>query len=172
MAIIGNGDIAQVLTDREGFCFFASGVSNSKERNESEYEREIKLLLKQDKSKHLVYFSSLRVFSEEDRYTQHKRQVENIVKVNFPKYTIVRIGNIDWGSNPNTIINYLRTKAEKGEALEIQDTFRYVVSQEEFLYWIDLIPYYSCEMNIPGERLTIKEIVNRYVYPRKNSKKI
>jgi len=168
--IIGNGDIAQILTDREGFIFFASGVSNSREKRESEYDREIKLLLQQDKSKHLVYFSSLRVFSEDDRYTQHKRQMENIVKVNFPHYTIVRIGNIDLGANPNTIINYLRNRVSNGDPLEIQDTFRYVVGMEEFLYWIDLIPCWSCEVNIPGERLTIKEIVNKYVYPRTDSK--
>ena len=35
--IIGNGDIASVLNDREGAIFFVSGVSNSNEIRESEF---------------------------------------------------------------------------------------------------------------------------------------
>lgn len=73
--IIGHGDIASVLKDREGFIFFASGVSNSGETRESEYKREEDLLLKQNKNKHLVYFGSLSIFyNPHTRYTRHKKQ--------------------------------------------------------------------------------------------------
>lgn len=161
--IVGNGDIAKVLKDRDGFIFFASGVSNSRETDENEYQREERLLISQDQSKHLVYFSSLAVFSSNIRYIKHKRSMEKIVKNYFKHYTIVRIGNIDWGKNPNTIINYLRNQKKKGETMEIQDTYRYIVDKDEFLYWINLIPEWDCEMSIPGERLTVKEIVEKYV---------
>ena len=37
--IIGKGDIASILIDREDVIFFASGVSNSSEIRQSEFER-------------------------------------------------------------------------------------------------------------------------------------
>lgn len=159
MPILGHGDIASVLEDREGFLFFVSGVSNSQETDEAEYEREIKLLLQQDIGLHIVYVSTLAVFYSDTRYTQHKLQVERIIKRRFPKYTIVRIGNITWGTNPHTLINYLHAHPEA----EIRDEYRYIVTRDEFLHWISLIPEWSCEMNITGKRMKVREIVDEYV---------
>lgn len=157
--IVGDGDIASVLVDREGFIFFASGVSNSKETRDSEYRRELDLLLAQDKTKHLVYFSSLSIFYTNNRYTEHKELAEDLVKRKFPHYTIIRLGNISWGKNPNTIINYLRAHPDA----ELQDVYRYVIDKNEFLDWIRMIPNWNCEMNLPGRRMKVKEIYERYV---------
>ena len=165
MTIMGRGDIASVLTDREDRIYFASGVSNSSELRESEYQREKDLLLEQDRSKHIVYFGSLCIFFSDNRYAKHKKQMEKLVKDNFKLYTIIRMGNITWGQNPNTLINFLRNKLKNHEPFELQDVYRYVVNKEEFLYWIAMIPDFSCEMNIPGKRLTVKKIVKEYCYP-------
>jgi len=153
--IVGRGDIAKVLKDREDRIYFASGVSNSQETRESEYYREIDLLLSQDKYMRLVYFGSLCIFYSDTRYAQHKRRMEALVKKHFEKYTILRLGNITWGKNPHTLINYLR----KHRNAEIKDVYRYVVDLEEFFYWINLIPNWNVEMNIPGKRMKVKEIV-------------
>jgi len=162
--IIGHGDIASVLKDRKDFIYFASGVSNSRETRESEYKREEELLLKQNKKSHLVYFGSLAIFyNPHTRYTRHKRHMEELVKENFAHYTIVRLGNITWGDNPHTLINYFRNAAKKGEKLVILNTYRYLVEKREFLHWIDLIPEYNCEMNITGQRLKVSQIVKKYV---------
>jgi hypothetical protein len=167
--ITGSGDIASVLQlkDRPGRNYFASGVSNSSELRESEYQREINLLLKQDRDLHLIYFSSLAIFYSQGRYAQHKRQMELWVKNVFPMYTIIRIGNIDWGTNPHTLINFIRNKLVNHQPFEVQDVYRYVVSKEEFLYWIDMIPDFNCELNIPGRRMKVQEIVNEFCYERK-----
>jgi nucleoside-diphosphate-sugar epimerase len=160
--IIGDGNIAQVLksVDREDRLFFASGVSNSLEIRRSEYEREKRLLLVQDKNRHLVYFSSLRVFSSDTLYTQHKIRMERLIKKLFKHYTIVRLGNITWGStNPNTLINFLKNKIKNNEPYEVQDVYRYLVDKEEFLYWISMIPDWPCEINIPGRRIKVSDIV-------------
>lgn len=162
--ILGHGDIASVLTDREDLILFASGVSNSQEKEESEYQREVDLLMSQRKDKRLVYFSSLSIFYSTNRYTKHKRYMEQLVKNNFGQYTIIRIGNITWGTNPHTIINFLRNRVENNQPIDIQDTYRYIVDKNEFLHWMNLIPLWNCEMNIPGQRMTIQEIVNKYVY--------
>lgn len=155
---LGHGDIASALTDREDRLYFASGVSNSQETRETEYQREIDLLMQQDKWRHIVYFSSLSIFYTDTRYAQHKRQIEKLIKKNFGHYTIVRIGNITWGVNPHTLINYLRAHKDA----EIKDVYRYITDKEEFLHWVNLIPEWSCEMNIPGRRMKVKDIL--YVY--------
>ena len=157
--IVGNGDIASVLTDREDRLYFVSGVSNSQETRKSEYEREKKLLLSQDKYRHIVYVSTLAVFYTDTLYAQHKLRMEKLIKENFKHYTIIRIGNIDWGTNPNTLINYLRAHPEA----EIRDVYRYVIDKEEFLYWVNLIPEWPCEMNIVGTRMKVIDIWRKYV---------
>lgn len=161
--IIGHGDIASVLQDREGFIFFASGVSNSQETRESEYQREIDLLMDQDKKKHIVYFSSLCIYYSEGRYARHKKHMEELIRKNFKHYTIVRLGNITWGKNPHTLINYFRNRKKEGKELEVRNVYRYVINKKEFLHWISLIPDWNSEMNITGRRLKVSQIVKKYV---------
>lgn len=163
--IVGNGDIASVLTDREEIIYFASGVSNSSEARESEYQREMKLLISLPQYSHVVYFSSLSVFYSNTRYTIHKRRMEDLVKSYFFPSTILRIGNIAWGTNPHTLINFISNKIRTREPFEVQDVYRYVLEKDEFLHWIDLIPEWSCEMNIIGRRMKVKDIVKEYCYP-------
>lgn len=164
MAIVGNGDIASVLPKRHNKLFFASGVSNSLEKRESEYRREKNLLLKQDRKAHIVYFSSLAVFYGSNRYIQHKREIETLIKHEFPRHTIMRLGNITWGTNPHTIINFFRAQLKKGRPIKIQDTYRYIIDKDEFLHWIDLIPDWNCEINCPGRRMKVSEIVDEFCY--------
>ena len=164
--ILGHGDIASVLApyDKKWTLFFASGVSNSQETRDSEYQREIELLNNYAlQGWHIVYFSSMSVFYSNSRYAIHKKAMEWRVKALFPHYTIIRLGNITWGTNPHTIINFFKGQKERGETPVLQDTYRYIVTLEEFLYWIGMIPGFSCEMNIPGERMTVKEVWERYV---------
>jgi hypothetical protein len=158
--IVGNGDIASVLTGliKYDWLYFASGVSNSQETDEAEYTREMDLLLTQDKNLRLVYFSSLAALNGTSRYCRHKRDMEDMVRLNFPKYNIVRIGNITWGDNPHTLINYLSSHPNA----EIRDEYRYIVDKEEFLYWMDLLPARNCEISIPGKRLKVIEVKNEY----------
>jgi hypothetical protein len=158
--VVGHGDIGSVLPERDDLLFFASGVSNSQEIRETAYQREIDLLHKQDKTQHLVYFGSLAVYHTDTRYTRHKLRMETIVRNNFPKHTIVRLGNITWGTNPHTLINYFRTHPKA----EVRNEYRYIVDRDEFLHWIGLIPSWSCEMNITGKRMSIKGIVDEYCH--------
>lgn len=164
--IIGSGDIASVLPERDDLLFFASGVSNSQETRPEEFMREADLLLEQDTKAHVVYFSSLAVFYGATQYVRHKKQMEGLVQTQFQNRTIVRLGNITWGTNPHTLINHMRGQVERGEPLEIQDTERYMIDQDEFLHWIGKIPTWNCELNITGRRMSIKDIVEEYVYER------
>lgn len=162
--VIGKGDIAQQLwrVDKPFVTFFASGVSNSRQEDEKEYEREIALLMKQPKDQHLVYFSSLCIYYSQSRYAQHKAQVERLIKDSFQTYTIVRLGNITWGRNPNTIINYFRGQHYKKKEPRIEEGHRFVITESEFCYWMQHLPIgIKNEMNIPGEMVSINEIWRR-----------
>ena len=90
--------------------------------------------------------------------------MEELIKKHFPHYTILRIGLITWGTNPNTLINFFRKRVVDGLPLEIQDTVRYVLDKDDFLHWVNKIPDWNSEMNITGTRMTINQIINKYVY--------
>jgi len=163
MSIIGNGDIAMALreggVDRDDLLFFAAGVSNSRETRESEYAREVRLFQAQDQRHHIVYFSSLCIFYSNSRYARHKRQMENLIQDWKANTAVLRMGNITWGNNPTTLINYLRAHPEA----PIRDEWRYIVDKEEFWHWMRLIPFFNCEMNIPGRRLKVADIYREFV---------
>jgi len=161
--IIGSGDIASALKDHKNRLYFASGVSNSAETRESEYEREKRLLLKQKRNLHLVYFSTLAVFYGNNRYVRHKLDMEALIRQEFPRYTIMRIGNITWGTNPHTLINFFHRQVKQGKPLQVSNVYRYIITKDEFLHWISLIPEWNCEMNLTGRRMKIKEIIDEYV---------
>jgi hypothetical protein len=158
--IIGNGSIASVLEDRDDLVFFASGVSNSVCVNEKEYEREFNLLKTITTDQHVVYFSNLGIYYKEDRYTNHKKEIEEYIRNNFKSYTIVRIEVCVWAKTPNTILNFFKRQLSEGIEPTIQNTTRYVLSVDEFLYWVKMIKSgVRNEMNIFGRKMTIAQIV-------------
>lgn len=159
--IIGHGDIAGAILDRLDRLYFASGVSNSVSATEPEYARERRLLLDQDRSAHLVYFSSLCVYGATTRYAQHKREMENLVERHFPAHTLIRIGNITWGSNPHTLINHLRAVHQRGEQPDLRPVYRYPIHLDEFRECLRL----ECggEIDLIARRMTVAEIYQEYV---------
>jgi len=164
--IYGEGDIASVLTDRSLFTFFAKGVSNSLTTNPADFMREKRqfdLASNMHPNNRFVYFSTLSIYDTVTPYTEHKREMEGLVK-SLDKYCIVRIGNITWGKNPNTIINTFRRQIANNEPIRIDDRYKHLVSKTEFLYWINLIPNFNTELNITGEKVSAQEIYNRVKY--------
>jgi len=115
--IIGSGDIASALIDRKDVIFFASGVSDSRCEDIGEYMREELLLTDVSHrypNKSLFYFSSIGVNLVQSKYFIHKLGMEDLVRELFLDCVILRIGNITWGTNPNTFINYLKSRKEQG----------------------------------------------------------
>lgn len=115
--IIGNGILANAVRayDKEEVVFFASGVSNSLEKNPSEFERETSLLqsvIDQYPDKKLIYFSTCSIYDPtktDSPYVIHKLNVEKIIAERCSDYIIFRVGNaVGRGGNPNTLINFLK----------------------------------------------------------------
>ncbi len=138
--IVGYGDIASVLMDRDGALLFASGVSNSSCCDHLKFQREIDLLMSQDKNLCCFYFSSINVEKKNTSYFRHKFIMEEIVRDNFPNYNIVRLGNILWGTNPFTFINYLKDRKRKGMPYKVKDEYKFVIDEKSFVMIVNNLP--------------------------------
>lgn len=157
--IIGNGMLAKSLKkiNDEKFIYFCSGVSNSKETNELEYEREKKLLIDyyyEDKC--LIYFSSYFVGIDnylEQRYYRHKFEIENQIKENFKHYKIFRLPQVvGISKNSHTLTNFLNNSILNNLQINVyKDVKRNLIDVEDVV----VILKYLNENN-----LVSNEIVN------------
>lgn len=161
--IEGSGDIGSILKARDGALFFAAGVSNSQNKDEYEYFRE---KLRLTHSIHtannsglcLFYFGSISCFFGLNRYSVHKLEMEQLIKDTCNNYNIIRIGNIDWGTNPNTFINYLRDKIAKDEEVVIKDEWKYMINQDQLRLLTDNLPLIGKnEICVFGEAKKVKD---------------
>lgn len=163
--IIGRGDIASVLNDRKDAIFFASGVSNSRCTDESEFERERDLLVQTFHEHYrigvsLFYFSTISISFVTSKYTLHKLSMELMVRGIWPDYNIIRLGNISWGKNPNTFLNYIRAKQAKGEEVEIRDEWKYMLKPEQLTLITDNLPTSGKnKISIFGEMRKVKDLI-------------
>lgn len=164
--IIGHGDIGSVLKDREGALFFASGISNSNYVGEAEFARERDTFIDNANTarsqgiKCCFYFSTMSIVHKNTRYTRHKELMERLVRYSFENYNIIRIGNIDWGTNPNTFINFIRNKKAKGEPVEIRDEWKYLISKEQLLLLTDNLPLTGKnEISVFGECKKVSDCI-------------
>jgi hypothetical protein len=163
--IIGSGDIASILIDRPGAVFFASGVSNSQEKDRASFERERMLLhlvsIQNDVNVCLFYFSSLSINFVDTPYTRHKNQMEQLVKTLFRNCNIIRIGNITFGKNPNTFINYFRNCIEKGLPYQVRDEYKYLITEKEILLLTQSLPLSGQhEISVTGKIVKVQNVVN------------
>lgn len=157
MAIIGRGDIAKEIPDREDFIFYANGCSNRNELTRGARSKEFNEVYNQHNTQQMfVYFSSLSIYYSNSDYTQHKLMMEKTIQIWFKNYCIFRIGNIDWGDNPNTLINHL-----KRDSSSVQETYRYILNKEEFKHWTGMIPQKGQHiMNVTGKLTWVPDLVN------------
>lgn len=169
--IIGNGDIASVLNDRPNVIFFASGVSNSGCKDVMEFRREKNLMIDTFNKYYvpgisLFYFSTMSIAWLNTKYTVHKLSMELMVRGMWPDYTILRLGNITWGDNPNTFLNYIKRKHKVGEPVEIRDEWKYMINKDQLLALTDNLPAKGKnKLSVFGEMAKVKDLIydSRYV---------
>ncbi|MBO9692902.1 NAD-dependent epimerase/dehydratase family protein [Chryseobacterium sp.] len=134
--IIGNGILANAVRfyDKEDVIFFASGVSNSLEKDPVQFEREISLLksvISQFPDKKLIYFSTCSIYDPsktDSPYVIHKLAIEKIIAEQCPNFIIFRVGNaVGRGGNPNTLINFLKNSIMSENKLTIHSNARRIL---------------------------------------------
>jgi UDP-2-acetamido-2,6-beta-L-arabino-hexul-4-ose reductase len=136
--IIGNGLIANAFEKykyNNDVIIFSSGVSNSSEVRESEFNREEYLLREYlSLKKKLIYFSTISVVDEslESPYTNHKIKMEKIISTNHSNYLIFRLP-IVVGKNANgiTFFNSIKDKIKNEEELKIFNVGRYLIDIDD-----------------------------------------
>ena len=157
--INGNGDIAQILNDRNGACFFARGVSNSSCVDADEFKREQTELFKMPTDQCLFYFSSISAATKNTPYFEHKKNMESLIKQHWKNYVIIRIGNIDWGNNPKTFLNYINSRIKLGLPVHIQHEHRYLISKKQLLLITDNMPLNGQhEINVFGRLVWVPDL--------------
>lgn len=172
--IVGHGDIGSILNDRVKVIFFASGVSDSSCTDEKEFTRERDLFMETFlKYGHLnfslFYFSSLSVYFKNTAYTRHKLKMENLVKTSYPNHNIIRIGNITFGNNPKTFINYFKFRIENDLPYIVFDEYRYLINERELLSITDNMPDRGRnEISVTGRIVKVQDVVNELMSEKKN----
>jgi len=114
--IIGKGMLAQAFEEyqcNDKVLILASGVSNSRETDILEFERERRLLdniIKKQENKLLVYFSTCSMYDPEAKvtlYVKHKLKMEKLIQDKSKYFLILRVSQILGKSKNNTLVNYL-----------------------------------------------------------------
>ena len=142
--IIGNGLIASAFINDyqndDQFIIFASGVSNSLETDDFSFLKEELLLrktLEENKDKHIVYFTS---FSGGQKYIEHKRRMEDIIKYSNMFYTILKlpqvIGN---GGNQNNLFNYIVSNIKNNKAINAWNVYRSLIDVDDVRRIVDIL---------------------------------
>lgn len=147
--IIGNGLIANIFIntylDNENILIFASGVSNSKETDEKEFNREYNLIKKHIKTKLLfIYFSTTSIYSssaEKSKYILHKLRMERYIRENCNKYLIIRAANImGKRGNKTNLINFLFDSINNEIPFNLwENTYRNILDVEDFREIVSVI---------------------------------
>jgi UDP-2-acetamido-2,6-beta-L-arabino-hexul-4-ose reductase len=113
--IIGNGMIASEFNLKSenylNCIIFASGVSDSNETNENEFNREKFLIIKtinENRNLKLIYFSCVLVETIKNDYYNAKLKIEELVKNEASDYIIFRLPQIIGNNgNPSNLANFL-----------------------------------------------------------------
>ncbi len=137
--------VAGALKDISGWdndILFSSGVSNSGEKDEINFQKEVELvksnLAKLTSPGTFVYFSSTSIFNpfkKNNPYVLHKLKIENLIKDSNLNYLIIRLPNlVGFSSNPNTLTNYFADSIRLGRAINLnQKAFRHLIDASDLV---------------------------------------
>lgn len=128
--VIGNGMIAARFESYrmdDAFVIFASGVSNSGNKEDAGFQREATLLkstIEENAGKHFVYFSTCSIYDTSlaaNAYVIHKKKMEELIRSLTDRFTIFRVSNpIGTTGNPYTMLNFF---------------IRHITEQRELMVW-------------------------------------
>ena len=147
--IIGRGMLANKFADYEydnNVVILASGVSNSKEVLQSEFDREERLIrevIHKYQDKIIVYFSTSSMYDPDSRssvYTLNKLKFEQLIIKHVKKFYIFRLTQIIGRSNNNTLINFLINHISNGQEFMIwKNVTRNLIALEDVYNIINFI---------------------------------
>ena len=154
--IVGSGMLANAFhpfqDDLHGYLIFASGVSNSGETRNTEFEREHELLKSHVSSNiPIIYFSTCSIYdsnSMNSDYVQHKLRMENLVKSSSGFY-IFRLPQVVGKTiNPYTLVNYLYNKIINDDVFELWDeSTRNLIDVDDVAIFVNYFIHHEIGLN-------------------------
>lgn len=142
---------------------FASGVSNSKEIRQEEFNREMALVkdavhANNKLRKKVVYFSSCSVIQRFDtKYINHKLNVEQYIQKNSYLYNIFRIPQVVGPVKNKTLLSFFVENISSGLPLDIDiDSTRYLIDVN------DLVRIVHHLISLDGMSNSIMDISSSY----------
>jgi len=138
--VVGNGLLARCFSNFASVndvTIFASGVSNSQEKDPVEFEKEIeKIKNLSGTSSKFIYFSTVSVHDPDladSPYIRHKLKIEELIRSEFSRYIVFRlpivVGRTD---NPHTLTNFLFNQIKNHEVVTIfKNACRYLVDIDD-----------------------------------------
>jgi nucleoside-diphosphate-sugar epimerase len=143
VVIIGNGMVAGAFRNFSGWdddILFASGVSNSAEKDSRAFQKEVELVRESlalvSAGQSFVYFSTTSIFDPAksgSSYIIHKLFIEDMIKSSGVNYLIVRLPNlVGFSSNPNTLTNFFCDMIRQGAIIRLnRNATRHLIDVED-----------------------------------------
>jgi nucleoside-diphosphate-sugar epimerase len=173
--LIGNGMLASCFKKHlcefnPNLLIFASGVSNSLETKDSEFNREIDLLTQcLQTSYYILYFSTCSIYDVDlirTPYVQHKLMVEQLLR-DRGKALIIRLPQIvGGGGNKNTLLNFLMNQIFAGNFFDVwKNAKRSLIDVEDVIFFTKKlvdhhIPNFSLINLAAPSNISIIDLIN------------
>lgn len=134
--VVGNGSLASIFFNEfhnnDEVVIFASGVSDSTEDNEENFNREKKLLretIENNGEKKIVYFSSIFVGFKENKYYIHKLSMENLISETCKNFLIIRLPQVlgEKGNQKNIVNFFTKSLIEGNQTIIFSDSWRAII---------------------------------------------
>ncbi len=160
--LLGNGLLAKMFIEYQedpSLIIFASGVSNSSDTSQVNFDREKKLLIKtitENKAKKIVYFSSCDVIYANKidiPYYFHKIEMEKIIQTHAQQYHIFRLPQIiGYSENRNSLLNFFI------ESIKSQTEIK--IFKNAYKSLIDIDDIYNISKYLINNKNSTNKIIN------------
>ena len=164
--IIGSGLMAIACNgiDREDVLFFASGVSDSSEKDDREFQREENMLFTNIEKYHNKVFIYFGAIGGGELYLRHKYKMQSIILQKTNNFIILNLSQVvGHGGNANTLFNAFRKSLLKGEEIKVyRDCFRSLIDIDDVMMILDSLielKYYGVHNFYGIESLPVDLIV-------------
>jgi dTDP-4-dehydrorhamnose reductase len=134
--VVGNGSLGSIFFDEfhnnYEVVIFASGVSDSTEDKEENFNREKKLLretIENNSEKKIVYFSSIFVGFKETKYYTHKLEMEDLISNTCKNFLIIRLPQVvgEKGNQKNIVNFFTKCLIEGEKTIIFSDSWRAII---------------------------------------------
>lgn len=161
--VIGNGLIASAFKKykhNKSVIIFASGVSNSKEEDLYNFDREFSLLkntIKKNKDKKIIYFSTCSIFDKnlsKTPYIIFKKKVEKYISENCDSFIVFRLPTVVGKTkNTNTLFNNFKIKLLNGSLIEVKEfSHRYLIDIDTLS---SVLPFFIDDNSINRKKINV-----------------